>query len=273
MTEKGIKRIRLLYGILLSVALVTAAVCLMVACAGVYRTGAKPYFSREEVAAAFAPIAVPVYTALVLTVGGAFLHLFLPAEEGRLRAASRPAVVLARLHRRGTLAAEEAAVCKKEQSLRLAVRATGAVICTVCTAVFLVYALNQAAFTDDVTGSVLRAMRVLLPCLAGAFAYGVAAHFVMHASIKRETDAVLRGIARRAAEEKKAGEALSETKKAADCGTASAAKAKNTALVTEARLVLLTAGLFLLIYGFATGGIADVLTKAVNICTECIGLG
>ncbi|MBQ9859332.1 MAG: thioredoxin [Clostridia bacterium] len=43
--------------------------------------------------------------------------------------------------------------------------------------------------------------------------------------------------------------------------------------MTAVRLALLAVGLFLLIYGFATGGIADVLTKAVNICTECIGLG
>ncbi|MBQ8580085.1 MAG: thioredoxin [Oscillospiraceae bacterium] len=26
-------------------------------------------------------------------------------------------------------------------------------------------------------------------------------------------------------------------------------------------------------YGAAAGGTADVLTKAVNICTECVGLG
>ncbi|MBQ8683609.1 MAG: thioredoxin [Clostridia bacterium] len=39
------------------------------------------------------------------------------------------------------------------------------------------------------------------------------------------------------------------------------------------RYGVLAVGLALLVYGFATGGIADVLTKAVNICTECIGLG
>ena len=29
----------------------------------------------------------------------------------------------------------------------------------------------------------------------------------------------------------------------------------------------------LLVYGFISGGTADVLTKAKNICTECVGLG
>lgn len=39
------------------------------------------------------------------------------------------------------------------------------------------------------------------------------------------------------------------------------------------RLVILGIAIAVLILGFAIGGYADVLTKAVNICTECIGLG
>lgn len=39
------------------------------------------------------------------------------------------------------------------------------------------------------------------------------------------------------------------------------------------RLVILSTAIVILIFGFITGGYADVLTKAINICTECIGLG
>jgi len=39
------------------------------------------------------------------------------------------------------------------------------------------------------------------------------------------------------------------------------------------RISLLVIGLALLIFGFISGGTADVITKAINICTECIGLG
>ena len=38
-------------------------------------------------------------------------------------------------------------------------------------------------------------------------------------------------------------------------------------------LAFLPMAVGLLLYGFFAGGTADVLTKAVNICTECIGLG
>ncbi|MBQ8627442.1 MAG: thioredoxin [Agathobacter sp.] len=39
------------------------------------------------------------------------------------------------------------------------------------------------------------------------------------------------------------------------------------------RCAILAIGVFFLVYGFITGGTADVLAKAINICTECIGLG
>ncbi|MBP3451179.1 MAG: thioredoxin [Agathobacter sp.] len=39
------------------------------------------------------------------------------------------------------------------------------------------------------------------------------------------------------------------------------------------RNAILIASLILVVYGFLNGGTVDVLAKAINICTECIGLG
>ena len=39
------------------------------------------------------------------------------------------------------------------------------------------------------------------------------------------------------------------------------------------RLILFAAALVLLVLGVRNGGLRDVLFKAINICTECIGLG
>ena len=44
-----------------------------------------------------------------------------------------------------------------------------------------------------------------------------------------------------------------------------------TQLIIKASVI--TVGIGLIIVGAITGGFTDVLTKAVNICTECIGLG
>ena len=39
------------------------------------------------------------------------------------------------------------------------------------------------------------------------------------------------------------------------------------------KYVILAIALVFIVYGLFAGGTMDVLTKAVNICTECIGLG
>ena len=39
------------------------------------------------------------------------------------------------------------------------------------------------------------------------------------------------------------------------------------------KVIIISLGIVSLILGAVFGGFADVLTKAVNICTECIGLG
>lgn len=36
---------------------------------------------------------------------------------------------------------------------------------------------------------------------------------------------------------------------------------------------ILAAALALTVLGFVSGGFQDVLTKAINLCSECIGLG
>lgn len=47
----------------------------------------------------------------------------------------------------------------------------------------------------------------------------------------------------------------------------------NPRLVLIVRCATLLIASVFIVYGFASGGAVAVLTKAVNICTECIGLG
>ena len=79
MPNELIKRIRKIYGIVLSCSIVAAGICLIAACYGIYRTGDHP-FTREVVAAAFSGIALPVYLCLGLVILGFVLELALPAE-------------------------------------------------------------------------------------------------------------------------------------------------------------------------------------------------
>ena len=50
-------------------------------------------------------------------------------------------------------------------------------------------------------------------------------------------------------------------------------RAQSEKAVRIARLALLCLGVLFIILGVSNGGSRDVLIKAINICTECIGLG
>ena len=43
--------------------------------------------------------------------------------------------------------------------------------------------------------------------------------------------------------------------------------------VNTLRAVVVIAAVLLIIAGILNGGALDVLVKAINICTECVGLG
>ena len=43
--------------------------------------------------------------------------------------------------------------------------------------------------------------------------------------------------------------------------------------LTGPRLLLLAVSAALILYGILNGSMQDMFVKAVNICTECIGLG
>lgn len=52
-----------------------------------------------------------------------------------------------------------------------------------------------------------------------------------------------------------------------------AQKTPSEARLRAARLALLVAALALILAGILNGSMRDVLYKAINICTECVGLG
>lgn len=254
MNDNRIRKIHLFYSLGLSVLLIFSGICLMVACVGIYLSGDQP-FSRESVAAAFTPIAVPVLATLALVIIGFLLDLFLPKTPGKSVSATQYSIILRRLQTKADLQqADEAtktAICaeragrKRHKLITTALLAIGSII-------FLIYALQSSSFhASEINDSVIRATAVLLPCMTVPFGYGVFAAFRARISIKKEIELL---------------KSLPKVTSAEDAQQTDRA-------VNIARTVLLGVGIALLLYGLFSGGTADVLTKATNICTECVGLG
>lgn len=258
MTKEHIKRIHLIYSILLSVVLVIAGLCLMVACVGIYNAGDRS-FSRETVAVAFGRIYIPVYLAMGMVVVGFLLDLFLPEEKKKAPVQKQYGLILRRLALRTDLqkcnGEIQSAVIRLRQRRSLHKIISG-VLLMVCSVLFLIYGLNGSNFhQSQINASMVKAVAWLLVCMAIPFGYAVFSAFYSTASIRKEIE-LLKSVGKNAAVMPKSTEK----------------KSCNRQLVII-RCVVLTIGIGLLGYGFFTGGTADVLTKAVNICTECVGLG
>lgn len=254
MASDRVLKLRRIYGIALSCVTVVAGICLMVACVGIYLSGDEP-FSREAVAAAFAPIRVPVYLCLAMVVAGFVLSLLCPLPAEKAAGAMQYSVLRNRL-----LAKADLEHCSEELHAQILAEQTrrkkNSRICTavlaVCAVVFLIYALNGTHFhASDINSSMIRAMFVLLPCLTVSLTACIWLVIARKKSMLHEI------------------ELLKQCPKA----SVSPAEAPKPDHTKKVRNVLLAAAIALVIFGFVTGGTADVLTKAVNICTECIGLG
>lgn len=254
MTGEHTKKLRRIYGIALSCVIILAGICLMVACVGIYLSGDAP-FSRQSVADAFSPIAIPVYLCLILVIAGFVLNLISPQTAAKVTAIKQPAVTLKRLHARAdfsSCSSELKAGILAQQKRRRNISRICALILGICALVFLVYALDSSHFhSSEINRSMISAMTVLLPCLVVSFATCVFTVRACGRSILREI------------------ELLKQCPKAAQVQE----QPVKAASLNACRYALLIAALALAIFGFCTGGTADVLTKAVNICTECIGLG
>ena len=253
------KRIRLLYGIMLSVMLTVTGVLLMMACVNVYRIGDRP-FTPDNIAAEFSKIAVVVWITVAMAAIGAILALILPEEKAKLRAAIDKKLILERLERRidpEKLPCDIAEKINKEKKLRkiLCIAAIALIVAAAIPAA--IFAFNFNNFTADHDASVLRACVLILPL--AFFGIGIATAYVLleAASIDRQLTLVKSAMAT-------AGGKITDT----ECK-----KEASPWLATGIRIAVAVVAIAFIVLGIFNGGIADVLAKAINICTECIGLG
>ena len=253
MTQHTNLWVRRIYFALITVALIVVAVLLMVQCVAIYRLGDTP-FTRESVATHFAPIAVPVYVCLGLVAAGITLSPILPAAPDSKP--DRDNVTLRRLQEKANLSDGSNELTRQvcaQRRLRNLHHSVTLILLTIGTAVFLWYSLDLSHFTvEDINGSMIRAMLLLAPCMGVPGVYAVITAFVCRRSIRKEIE-------------------LLRTAPKGD-GT-SAPTAHNEAWLPYLQGALLVIGVALVVVGLLENGAAAVLTKAINICTECIGLG
>ena len=259
MTKENIVRIHRIYSILLSISIVLAGICLIAGCLTIYFTGEHTY-SREIVAETFSKIAISVYACLALTIGS-FVWEFIQPSKIQLPKNTKSYIFiwncLCEKKDFSQCDATLLASISKERSNRKLHVIIRSVLVGISSIAFLSYALNGENFhQSEINTSMIYAMWIMIPCMLVPFVYAVFTAYHNEKSLKREIE-ILKQVP-----------TLASTESADTPSVCSSWNCENII-----RVGLLVIGLVVLVYGFVTGGTVDVLTKAINICTECIGLG
>lgn len=261
MTKETAKKIRLIYGWVLSALLVCTGVCLIVACLSIYRSGDMP-FTRESIGAWFSKIAVPVWLTVAAVIGGGILSIVLPLDEPRLRGIRDGRTQLRKLEMRVDHAKCDAPCAegrRREQKYRRVLLIAAVLLLAVSSLPLVLHLFAPDSFTPALNESVLKTTVMALPLLfsAGVGLFGYS--FLGAKSIEREI-ALLKSAMAAGALRKPDAESVKNVKNSARA-------------VWILRFVILGAALLLTVLGILNGGMRDTLGKAIKICTECIGLG
>lgn len=261
MSQEKLRKLHLIYGIVLSAIIIVTGICFIVSCIDIYRSGMRP-FTYESINSHFMAIIVPVILCIVGIIGGMAVSFF-PLEKPKIKGIIDTGTTLKKMSRKIDLSKcdEEAQTkIKKERKLRLysSIFCIDAIVVSLIIA--LIYTLNKNNFpANDINAEMINAMLFVIPCAIVSLASIFANVLVCGASYIRELDMI---------------KASFKTAKKDDIsGQWSVVSGQNEKILLGARLSLLVIAIVFIVVGIFNGGMADVLQKAINICTECIGLG
>ena len=281
MSLKNAKRIRTVYGIILSLLLITVGLLFILSCIDIYQSGDRP-FSTESIGAHFQAIALPFYLCIIWAVGGV-LTLILPQEHIKQKGNIPPAVTLARLSKKLDMDRCPEALAKSirlQRRLRAVFSGITAVLYLAGTVRSLLYALNKNNFPaaeGQFNAEILRGTLQIVLYLAPPFLYSIVVSFIHHASRKREIVLTKEAIAQRLTSSEQGqttDHATDSCSRTCPIKRASAFFTKHKRVaITVVRCAVLAIGVLFVLLGIVNGGMNDVVQKAIKICTECIGLG
>ena len=259
MNQNTLRRIHYIYGIVLSCLIVILGICFIVSCISIYMSGERP-FTRESVGAQLKALLVPIILCVLGIIGGIVLSFF-PVDEEKTKGAIDKAVLVKKLGARCDF--ENAPIdlvneIKREKKLRLITVISCIFLNVIATVVALVYLLNTSNFpAEDLNMEIARSMIFVLPCTVIGLGAIFATVLITGSSISRELEITKKVL--RVSKKAGASDEIPVT--------------ESTEALNIARIAIVVLAVAFIIIGIFNGGMADVLGKAIRICTECIGLG
>lgn len=275
MEREYARRMRTIYGVFFGGLTVLVAALLIFAAADLYYDGAAsggPIYSREIVGERLRLILIPMVVWLLAAVYGYTMSVVMPYAKGRTHTPNA-LVTLRRLKKRIPQGESEEFLKERKKLVRLewgrvAVWTFVLGFSVASAVVAIVYLADRSHFSSlDLNGEILALVKNVMPWVAASLLLVFAALVYESLSAKREI-----GIAKNLLVLGKGAPLPSPGLFARAYGKA-CARTRSNAFLWTVRAVLLVLGVVFLILGVTNGGARDVLIKAINICTECIGLG
>ena len=277
------KLVRFYFGIFLSLLTVTVGILFIVQACGIYADAGyvQGGYTRETVGTRFLYICAPFFIWIAAIIAGFVLSIVFPYEPKK-SAPVNNAAILRRLTPKipeGSGEGYEANLktVKKERITRFITAVALAVICIVCIIISCIYLFNINNFKGvSNNDAMLNMFKFVGPFVLAAFVCSIIAVSITQFSVKKELNTVKSLIANGKGAPVRT-DMVSPVDKVIDkIHFGLSIKPTSTALFIRRIVtlcVLAALAVTFIILGIFNDGMRAVLAKAIDICTECIGLG
>lgn len=272
LSESKRKFLHLALGIISSVLIVVLGFVMMFSCWNIYQSGPRA-FSRQSIGAV---LVNPVILALIIATTvccliGILAHLLFPVQKRKTKPIRNELTVMKKIIEKVGIPNQiQQQKITKEIQLRQICWISFAFL-SVVTAIFpAMYLFNIKNFPGaDPTAEIMKAAYIVMPY--GFFVLGL---YFINDLISKHSAIRQTAVYKQMLLEKNLGaaDAAAAFKQRMTEKNLSAEK-NATRIVNGLRLAVLAVAICFIVIGIFNGSANDVLTKAIKICTECIGLG
>ncbi len=280
MQEKTCKTVRLCYGIALSLMTAVTGALFIWQTLDIYLSGGSRPFTREIVLERLNRIA-PAFWIWVVMVAAGFIIWEVFAVSCKRAPLKDDCYALRRLKKRVPQKVGESGLAslkavKRGELINLIVKLCAAALCLAGVAYGIAYLATSANFPKtDVNGEMLNMAAHLAPCVFAALLILCGVTLYLSLSAKKQLPHVKQLIASAKADEKNGVEAVYVTGNTAVADLYGRWKAlsNHKYFILGVRIAIAVFAVTFIILGIVNGNMRAILIKAINICTECIGLG
>lgn len=280
MQEKTCKTVRLCYGIALSLMTAVTGALFIWQTLDIYLSGGSRPFTREIVLERLNRIA-PAFWIWVVMVAVGFIIWEVFAVSYKRAPLKDDCYALRRLKKRvpekvGESGLASLKAVKRGELINLIVKLCAAALCLAGVAYGIAYLATASNFPKtDVNGEMLNMAAHLAPCVFAALLILCGVTLYLSLSAKKQLPHVKQIIASAKADEKNGVEAVYVTGNTAVADLYGRWKAlsNHKYFILGVRIAIAVFAVTFIILGIVNGNMRAILIKAINICTECIGLG